>query len=56
MYSTATVLKIVKEAEAATIAKKKGKKRQLPPKELIVYILMLEIVIPTLIEPYRRSL
>ena len=39
MYSTAAVLKIVKEAEAATIAKKKGKKRQLPAKEPIVYIL-----------------
>ena len=39
VYSTATVLKIVEEAEAATIAKKKGKKRQLPAEEPIVYIL-----------------
>ena len=39
VYSTATVLKIVKEAEAATIAKKKGKKRQLLAEEPIVYIL-----------------
>jgi len=30
---------LVKEAEAATIAKKKGKKRQLPLEEAIVYIL-----------------
>ena len=37
--STTTVLKIVEEAEAATIAKKKGKKRQLPAEEPIVYIL-----------------
>ena len=32
-------MKIVEEAEAATLAKKKGKKRQLPVEELIVYIL-----------------
>ena len=37
--SSARVLKIVEEAKAATIAKKKGKKRQLPIEEPIVYIL-----------------
>jgi len=39
VYSTVTVLKIVKDVEAATIAKKKGKKRQLPLEEPIIYIL-----------------
>ena len=38
VFSTASVLKIVEEAEAATLAKKKGKKAQLPVTELIVYI------------------
>jgi len=38
VYSSARVLKIVEDAEAATLAKKKGKKSQLPLIDPIVYI------------------
>ena len=39
IWPTCLYVTLVKEAEAATIAKKKGKKRQLPIEEPIVYIL-----------------
>ena len=38
IFSTASVLKIVEEAEAATLAKKKSKKPKLRVKKPVVYI------------------